>query len=321
MARRTYRRALTDEERDARRHTDRERLEQAARALLTSDGWQRWIRVRASNGLSRYSLRNQWLIAIECHARGITPTYVAGFRAFLQLNRCVRKGEKAIRILAPIAVKQRDEHADDTGEQKLFFRTVPVFDVSMTDPLPGKEPVPLAPPAEPIEGDSHSNLIAPLTALARELGYHVEIRDLANAGPRGWCDPNRHEIVVAAGPANRQVRTLVHEIAHALDISYEHYGRERAEVLVDCVTYIVCSSVGLDVGGESIPYIAGWGEDGALDAIREYAQTIDTIARHIENALPGPRDDTAAIDQNVAPPLTAAAGAKTSPVGTGCLPR
>jgi len=41
----------------------------------------------------------------------------------------------------------------------------------------------------------------------------------------------------------------------------------------------------LDVGGESIPYVAGWGEDGALDAIREYAQTIDTIARRIEDAL------------------------------------
>ena len=44
-------------------------------------------------------------------------------------------------------------------------------------------------------------------------------------------------------------------------------------------------SVGLDVSGESIPYVAGWGEDGALDAIREYAQTIDTIARRIEDAL------------------------------------
>jgi hypothetical protein len=54
---------------------------------------------------------------------------------------------------------------------------------------------------------------------------------------------------------------------------------------VDCVTYIVCSSVALDVGGESIPYIAGWGEDGELDAIREYAATIDTIARTIEDAL------------------------------------
>jgi hypothetical protein len=56
-------------------------------------------------------------------------------------------------------------------------------------------------------------------------------------------------------------------------------------VLVDCVTYVVCSSAGLDVGGESIPYVAGWGEDGALDAIREYAETIDAIARRIEDAL------------------------------------
>jgi hypothetical protein len=45
----------------------------------------------------------------------------------------------------------------------------------------------------------------------------------------------------------------VHEVAHALGISYDDYSREQAEVLVDCVTYIVCSSVGLDVGGESIP--------------------------------------------------------------------
>jgi hypothetical protein len=56
-------------------------------------------------------------------------------------------------------------------------------------------------------------------------------------------------------------------------------------VLVDCVTYVVCSSAGLDVGDESIPYIAGWGEDGAIDAIHEYAETIDAIARRIEDAL------------------------------------
>ncbi len=29
-------------------------------------------------------------------------------------------------------------------------------------------------------------------------------------------------------------------------------------------------AAGLDVGGESIPHVAGWGEDGALDAIRAY---------------------------------------------------
>ena len=118
MARRFNRKPLTDEQRDARRKADRDRIEQAARALLTTDGWQRWIRVRASNGLSRYSVSNQMLIAIDCWSRGITPTYVAGFRAFLDLNRCVRKGERAIRILAPVTVKDRDEHGETTGEKK-----------------------------------------------------------------------------------------------------------------------------------------------------------------------------------------------------------
>src|SRR4051794_6323241 len=140
MSRRHNRRPLTEAERSARRQADRERIEQAARALLTSDGWQRWIEIRATNGLSRYSLRNQWLIALECHGRGITPTYVAGFRAFLALNRCVRKGERAIKILAPVAVKQLDEHGEDAGEQRIFFRTVSVFDVPQTEPLPGTTP-------------------------------------------------------------------------------------------------------------------------------------------------------------------------------------
>ena len=56
MPRRFNRKPLTDEQRDERRRADRERIERAVRALLTSDGWQRWIKVRASNGLSRYSV-------------------------------------------------------------------------------------------------------------------------------------------------------------------------------------------------------------------------------------------------------------------------
>ena len=298
MARRFNRTPPTDEDRDARRKAARERIEQAARALLTTDGWQRWIRVRASNGLSKYSLGNQLILAIETHRRGITPTYVAGFRAWLQLNRVPRKGE-GIRILAPVTVKDRDDHGEETGGKRVFFKAVTVWDVSGTDPMPGKEPVPLAPPAEPITGESHHHQIAPLIAHAAELGYTVEIRDLPERGPGGWCDLKRRQIVVANGPGNQQVRTLTHELAHAHGVGYEQYTRARAEVLVDCVTYCVLGSVGLDVGGESIPYIAGWGEHGALDAIREYAQTIDTIARRIEDALdpkPKPADDAAVVE-------------------------
>jgi hypothetical protein len=56
MANRFNRKPLSSEERDARRQADRDRIEQAARALLTTDGWQRWIKVRANNGRSRYSI-------------------------------------------------------------------------------------------------------------------------------------------------------------------------------------------------------------------------------------------------------------------------
>lgn len=110
--------------------------------------------------------------------------------------------------------------------------------------------------------------------------------------------------MVGTGAANAMVRTLVHELAHALGIGYQQYGRRRAEVLVDCVmTYVVLGSVGLDVGGESIPYVAGWGEDGALDAIRQYAQTIDELAKRIEDAIaapaPAPADTPAELPTSV----------------------
>ena len=279
-------RQLTDQERDERRQKDRERLENAARELLTSDGWARWVKVRSSVGLGRYSLRNQWLISADCAKRGITPTHVAGFRAWLALNRVVAKGSKAIYILAPVSVKEHDAGGEETGEKRTFFRAVPVFDVEMTEVLPGMEPVPLSPPREPITGNSHAHLLTPLENLAAELGYSVRQLPL-DGGVDGWCDYERSEIVVNEQlPANAQVRVLVHEIAHSLGVGYKQYGRERAEVLVDTVTYVVLAGqVGLDVGGESIPYVAGWGEAGELDAIREYAETIDKIARRIENAI------------------------------------
>ena len=281
-------RTLTEAERAERRQADRDRLERAARALLSSEGWQRWVRVRSTNGLSRYSFGNQLLIAMQCP----DATYVAGFRAFLELNRCVRKGERAIRILAPMSVRTRENGAerrhgkdDDEQAKRTVFRAVSVFDVSQTEALPGTEPVLLDSPSQPIQGDTHAHLLTPLERLAVELGYSVARRPLD--GPAdGWCDSEKREIVIndELSP-NAQVRVLVHEIAHALGVGYSDYGRRRAEVLVDTVTFIVCGAVGLDTSGSSVPYVAGGGESGELDAIRGYAETIDEIARRIEDSL------------------------------------
>jgi hypothetical protein len=291
MATRTRSR-LTDHERQERRVKQRERLEQACRELLTSDGWRRWVKVRRANGLSRYSFHNQCLLAAQGYERGIELSYVAGFRAFLALGRAVRKGERALWVLAPhtITVK-RDQRLDDRSieqaeeERRVFFRSVPVFDVSQTAEIPGAEAAPLCPPGEPVDGDSHAHLLPRLIAHAGALGYRVDERELPSAGPNGWCDHRLSLIVVGAGAANRRVRVLVHELAHAHGIGYEQYTRRQAEVLVDTVTHIVLGQAGLDVSGETVPYVAGWGESGGLDGIRAYAKTIDEVARELEQAI------------------------------------
>ena len=65
-------------------------------------------------------------------------------------------------------------------------------------------------------------------------------------------------------PANARLRTLIHECAHALGIDYASHARAQAEVMVETVTLLAASRFGLAVAGETIPYVSGWGEDGAL---------------------------------------------------------
>jgi hypothetical protein len=288
-------RHLSEHDRAERRRRDREHLQRAARELLSSDGWARWVRVRAM--FHSYSASNCMLLATQCHERGIVPSRIAGFRTWLKLGRCVRKGETALRILAPVTVKERDKPSgEETDERRVFFKTAFVFDVSQTETRDGAEPVALEPPHQPLTGDSHAHLLAPVVAFAESLGYSVSFEPIEGSAG-GWCDPKLKRIVVDEDvPANAQLRTLIHECAHALGVDYQRYSRARAEVIVDTVTLVAASGVGLRVDGETVPYVAGWGESGALEAVTEFAETIDRIARQIEDVLhaSAPAAETAA---------------------------
>jgi hypothetical protein len=278
-------RSLTEAEREQRRAQQRERLKQSAEQLLTSDGWQRWVQIRSRHGLARLSLTNQLLVALA-HP---TATFVAGFKGWLRLGYCVTRGQKAIHIIAPMPVKRRDR---DTGEQTdetiTLFKTVPVFAQDQVAPLPDVEPTPLQPPSQPLTGDSHGHLIAPTIAFAESLGYTVSFESIAGSAG-GWCDTKAKRIVVDAdGPANARLRTLVHETIHALGVDCHRYPRAHGEVIVDTTTLVVLGGLGLDVSGETLPYVAGWGEDGALEAVTAHAKTIDELARTLEDALQRP---------------------------------
>ena len=95
MATKTRRR-LCESERDERRRADRERLQRAAEQLLSSEGWERWVRVRSRNGLARYSVNNQLLIAF---ARP-DATFVAGFRPYLELE--VSESDDPLRVFCEL---------------------------------------------------------------------------------------------------------------------------------------------------------------------------------------------------------------------------
>jgi len=299
MSTRYRQRRLSEAEREQRRSAERERVKQAAEQLLTSDGWQRWVRARSM--FRHYSAHNCMLIALEFHLRGIEPEQVAGFRTWLKLGRCVRKGGRGIRIAARVTPKKSETGAEQPGreqpqreaDQRLVrFTTVAVFGLSQTDPLPDVEQLPLEPPSEPLTGDSHAHLLEPLARLAAELGYTVGFENVGGA-TGGWCDSHAKRIVVDSSQAvNGQVRVLVHEIVHALGVNYQTHTRPQAEVIVDTATLIILSGAGLDTSGETIPYVAGWGETGALEAVTEHAELIDRLARTVEKAIATDTNDT-----------------------------
>jgi hypothetical protein len=272
----------TEQERAQRRRADRQRLRHAAEQLLSPEGWMRWVRARST--LQGYSAANCMLLAQQCHERGIEPQRVCGLYAWRKLGRSVRKGETALRISAPVVVKQRDENTHDSGERRVFFRTSFVFELSQTEALPGVEQKTLEQPCEPLNGSSHEHLLAPLQAFAESLGYSVSFAAIAGAS-RGWCDTERRQMTIDdRSPANAQVRTLIHECVHALGVDYRRYPKDCAEVIADTITFVASASVGLAVDGESVPYVASWGQDGALAAVTECARTIDALARRIEDA-------------------------------------
>jgi predicted DNA-binding protein (UPF0251 family) len=130
----------------------------------------------------------------------------------------VRTGEKAIRIIAPLPIKSREQQADGEGEpeNRLLFKAVAVFDRSQVAALEGVEPTSLEAPCEPLTGDSHMHLLAPLQTFTESLGFTVSFEVIAGL-TGGWCDQKAKRIVVDAHqPPNARLRILIPELAHAL---------------------------------------------------------------------------------------------------------
>ncbi len=269
-------------------------------ALHDPTAWQNWLQV--ASRFPRYSFRNQILILRQDpHA-----TAVCGYRAFQAMGRQVRRGEKAIKVLAPITkrVPREDAHGhpilDDQGRPT--YRTVmtgtkavSVFDVRQTDgpPLP---PPPKIGDVTLLTGQAPPGLWDNLQTFIEGQGFTVSRAPCGDAN--GTTDFAARQVTVRPDLDDAQaVKTLSHEAGHVLLHADRAATGERGlkEVEAESVAYLVTAAHGLDSAQYTFSYVAGWAlqavtaDHGLDDVLRSTAQRVlDAAATILKATQPAP---------------------------------
>jgi hypothetical protein len=206
------------------------------------------------NAMSRfhsYSFGN----VLEIARQRPTATKVAGMYAWNQLGRRVKKGEKGIRILAPIIGirRKRDEEAEkDITKQNtrvlVGFRNAYVFDVEQTE---GVE-LPAMREVYGDVGENHDRLVSFIEHQGIELVFTEKIAPALGISYGG-------RIAILPGQSKAETfATLLHELAHEM----LHKAERRTtttkvvrETEAEAIAFVVGKAVGLEAGSASADYV------------------------------------------------------------------
>jgi hypothetical protein len=207
------------------------------------------------NAMSRfhnYSFGN----ILEIARQSPSATKVAGMYAWNQLGRKVKKGERGIRILAPIIgiKRKKDEDAEkDITKQNtrvlVGFRNAYVFDVSQTE---GAE-LPVMREVYGDVGENYDRLVSFIEHRGIELVFTENIAPALGVSYGG-------RIAILPGQSKAETfSTLVHELAH----ERLHKAERRTtttkvvrETEAEAIAFVVGKAVGLEAGSASADYIA-----------------------------------------------------------------
>ncbi len=213
-------------------------------------------------------------------------THVAGFRAWLDLGRHVRKGEKGIAIFAPIIRKRTTENQEpqpddnrstaETSRHIVGFRSAYVFDIAQTD---GQD----LPEFATVKGDPQQHLgrlkeLVVSHAITLDYDESIAPAKGVSRGGRITVLPNQ--------PAPEEFSVLVHELAH----ERLHRTDRRAETTktvreteAEAVAFVVCHAIGLDTNTAAADYIKLYNGDRAT--LSASLQLIQSTAADILTAL------------------------------------
>jgi hypothetical protein len=229
-----------------------------------------------------YSLGN----ILEIARQKSDATRVAGLYAWNQLGRKVMKGQKGIRILAPMigTRKKRDKEAQGSNDPAAInkpvlvgFRAVYVFDVSQTE---GSELPDLKERVKGEVGIYRERLIDFTIAQ----GIQLEFKD--SIAPALGMSYGGRIALLPGQEAAEEFSTLVHELAH--EMLHKAEGRTATtktvrETEAEAIAFVVSQTIGLDAGRASADYIHLYHGDAAL--LTESLEVIQRTAALILSAI------------------------------------
>ena len=256
-------------------------LEEGVKDFMETDTYKAYL--RAVGKFHNYSMNNVMLITMQRP----DATLVAGYNTWKKsFNRNVKRGEKGLKIIAPmpVSVEKEEDRVDQYGntyKEKVTvtvprFRAVTVFDVSQTDgdPLPDISPAELK--------NEVNNYSAFLKAVEKASDVPINFISIEGSA-KGYFNVANNEISVAKGMSESQtLKTLIHEIAHSVLHNKDNGGvfidTKTKEVQAESVAFSVCSHFGIDTSEYTFPYVTAWAGDKDLKTLRNSMDTIKDTA-------------------------------------------
>src|SRR5664280_1527225 len=259
---------------------------------------------------------NRLIALLQLHERAksrpelLEDVHMMSFRQWdKEHGRRVKKGERAIWILAPRTRRVEEEAADGSRTSRTIvtgFTAVPVFNITQTEgpDLPG-------PPLRPGAGDVRPGILTGLRDRVAAAGYTYREQELPDARPEngtgtlGYTDPASKVIVVDPRLSPHQKASVIaHELGHVhaghIDAAPGEYQRHRGqmETEAEAAASLTCRKLGID--GESSEafspaYIAGWMAQKGADfqtALGRAVKAADTI---LDGDWPGNDDKGSAL--------------------------
>ncbi|MDO5572303.1 MAG: ArdC-like ssDNA-binding domain-containing protein [Bacteroidales bacterium] len=263
-------------------------LREGVSDFLSSDQFKNYLDFCSS--FYNYSVNNTVLISKQKP----DATFIGSYNFWKSKGRHVKKGEKAIKIMAPSISKRKvtdivkdingNPTFDKDGRVKTHevnqtvvsgFRLVSVFDISQTE---GK-PIPTL--LNELTGSSEiskalTNAITQISTIP--ITYEV-------LSYNGYFDRENRKIVISNHlDDNQKAKTLIHEYTHSRlheRIKDYSFNRGKYEIEAESTAYVVSKHFGLDTSEYSFGYLSYWSKGKGLDEYQESLKLVQSISKEI----------------------------------------